>query len=113
MYVVPLPSERCTTVMLVLGNVAPEFSAAMAGSFHFLMWPRKMLASVVESRFSELTPEMLNAIETTPRVTGIWVSVSGPPADVMSAAAIGTSVAPKSTVFLMNCWMPAPEPTAW
>ena len=31
--------------------------------------------------------------------------------DVISAAVIGTSLAPKSTVFLVNCWMPAPEPT--
>ena len=89
--------------MLEPGSETPEFSAAMAGSFHLLMWPRKIPARVSASRFSLSTPERLNAMETTPNVTGICVSESGPPADVMSAPAIGTSVAPKSTVFLTNC----------
>ena len=56
---------------------------------------------------------MLKAIEMTPSVAGICVRVSGPPADAMSAAAMGTSLAPKSTVPAMNCLMPAPEPTDW
>ncbi len=30
-----------------------------------------------------------------------------------SAALSGTSVAPKSTVLAVNCWMPPPEPMAW
>jgi len=46
-------------------------------------------------------------------VVGISTRVSAPPAAVSSACVIGTSLAPKSTVPLVYCWMPAPEPTAW
>src|SRR5437764_14960953 len=42
--VVPEESERWTTVIDVLGSLTPGFSAAIAGSFHFLTVPRKMFA---------------------------------------------------------------------
>jgi len=100
-------------VIALLGSVVPELMAAIFGSFQFLILPRKIPAKVSGSRFSLLTPLTLNATDTTPSVVGIWVSAESPPAEVMSVAPIGTSLAPKSTVFLMNCWMPAPEPTAW
>ena len=45
MYVVPEPSERCTTTMSVAGNETPAFTLAIAGSFHFVTLPRKMSAS--------------------------------------------------------------------
>ena len=44
MYVVPEPSDRCTTVMSLFGRFTPEFSFAIAGSFHFVILPRKMSA---------------------------------------------------------------------
>src|SRR5689334_7418351 len=44
--VVPEPSDRCTTVIDVLGRVTPGLSAAMAGSFQFLICTWKILASV-------------------------------------------------------------------
>ena len=47
--VVPDSSERWQTVMSVLGSFTPEFSAAIAGSFHFLILPRKMSATVAPS----------------------------------------------------------------
>src|SRR5215469_5486294 len=40
--VVPLPSERVTTVILVSGIVAPGLDFAIAGSFHVVIFPRKI-----------------------------------------------------------------------
>ena len=40
--VVPEESERWMTVIVVRGSVTPGFSAAIAGSFHVLILPRKM-----------------------------------------------------------------------
>ena len=40
MYVVPEPSERCATVTSVSGSLTPGFSFAIAGSFHFVIFPR-------------------------------------------------------------------------
>ena len=60
MYVVPEPSDRCTTVMSVPGRLTPAFSFAIAGSFHFVILPRKMSASSAPVNFScALTPGML------------------------------------------------------
>src|SRR5689334_21493999 len=44
--VVPDSSERCTAVMAVSGSLAPEFCAAIAGSFHLVIWLSKILARV-------------------------------------------------------------------
>ena len=44
--VVPEESERKIGVMAVSGSVAPAFSAAIAGSFHLVIWPWKILAMV-------------------------------------------------------------------
>src|SRR6266699_3785113 len=41
---VPDESERWATVIAVLGNVTPGFSAAIAGSFHFVMSRWKIFA---------------------------------------------------------------------
>jgi len=40
----------------LFGKVVPLLSAAIAGSFQFLIWPRKMFASVEPSRLRPLTP---------------------------------------------------------
>ena len=50
-FVVPDSSERCTTVMLVLGSLTPGFWLVISGSFHFLTLPRKMSAIVGPSSF--------------------------------------------------------------
>ena len=56
--VVPDESERWTTVMSVLGSETPLLSLAIAGSFHLVIFLRKMSASVEPSssgRTSRLT----------------------------------------------------------
>ena len=45
--VVPEPSARCATVIAVDGSVTPGLSAAIAASFHVLIFSEKILASVV------------------------------------------------------------------
>src|SRR6476661_3782099 len=50
--VVPDSSERWTTVMFDDGRLTPGFIFAMAGSFHFLIFPRKMFAIVGPSSLS-------------------------------------------------------------
>src|SRR5947209_16558444 len=58
--VVPEESDRWTTVIDVLGRLSPGFSALIAGSFHVLILPMKMSASVGPSSFRPLlTPERL------------------------------------------------------
>src|SRR2546428_13642921 len=52
--VVPDSSERWTTWIGLAGRLTPEFSAAMAGSFQALIFPRKMLAADVPSGLSPL-----------------------------------------------------------
>ena len=59
-FVVPDESERCTTVIVVLGRLTPGFSAAIAELFHFVIFPRKMFASVGPSSFRPvLMPDTL------------------------------------------------------
>ena len=58
--VVPELSERWAIVIFVLGSETPGFSFAIAGSFHVVIWPMKICASVSPSmcrRF--LTPGRL------------------------------------------------------
>src|SRR6266496_1247524 len=49
LYVVPLLSLRWITVMAKSGRVLPLFSCLIAGSFHFLILPRKMPATALPS----------------------------------------------------------------
>jgi len=51
MLVVPEPSERWTVVMAWFGRVVLGFRAVIAGSFQFVMVPRKMLAMTVPVRW--------------------------------------------------------------
>jgi len=44
--VVPEPSARWTAVIAFAGSVAFGLSAAIAGSFHSVIWPWKIFASV-------------------------------------------------------------------
>ena len=57
--VVPEESERKIGVMAVSGRVLPSLSAAMAGSFHLVSWPWKILASVSPLSTSPSTPSTL------------------------------------------------------
>ena len=50
-FVVPDSSERWTTVMSVPGSFRSGFRLVIAGSFHFLILPRKMSAAVAPSSF--------------------------------------------------------------
>jgi hypothetical protein len=56
LFVVPEPSERCTTVIGLLGRLAPVLSATMAGSFQVLMSRWKIFASVSALNWSLSTP---------------------------------------------------------
>src|SRR6476619_3398179 len=51
LYVVPDPSERKIGVIRRFGMSAPLFSALIAGSFQFVIWPRKIFEIVFPSRF--------------------------------------------------------------
>ena len=57
---VPEESERWAMVIAVLGRVTPGLSAAIAGSFHFVILPWKMLAMTgADSCSGLLTPDRL------------------------------------------------------
>src|ERR1700722_7284047 len=57
--VVPEPSERCTTVIVVDGNVTPGLAALIAGSSHFVILVEKISASVLSESCSLATLERL------------------------------------------------------
>ncbi len=110
-WVVPEPSERCDTVMAVAGSLSPGFSAAMAGSFHLVMAPRKMLAAVTPSSFSlpDSMPGRLKTMVTPPITVGTCTSLAAS----SSFSERGASVPPKSTVLALICLMPPEEPMPW
>src|SRR5258705_6059008 len=68
--VVPDASVRCTTAIAVDGKVAPEFSAAILGSFHVVIDPMKMPARVSALSWSLSTPLTLNATVIGPPTIG-------------------------------------------
>src|SRR4029077_15938092 len=59
MAVVPEESGPTARVIGVLGRLAPELSALMAGSFQVLILPEKMPAMGAGESFRSLTPERL------------------------------------------------------
>lgn len=59
LFVVPESSERCTAVMLASGRVAPALVAAIFGSFHLVILPAKMPATVSASSLRSFTPSTL------------------------------------------------------
>src|SRR5450830_333565 len=112
MEVGPEPSARWTTWIAVDGSVTPGLSAAMAGSFHFVIVPRNIFAIVAPSRLSGfVTSGRLYETTTAPRQVGSWMN--GAETLAGSEASSDTSVTPKSTVLEMNCCTPPPEPIAW
>ena len=86
----------------------------MAGSFQVFTLPAKMPATVSGESLRPLTPERLYSTAMPPPVQGmVWTWPPLATAAASSVADMGTSVAPKSMVPAVNCWMPAPEPTPW
>src|SRR5215831_17034624 len=69
-WVVPEPSDRWATVMLVDGRLAPGLSAAMAGSFHVFTVREKILAIVSGDNWSLSIPFTLYDIVIGPNSTG-------------------------------------------
>ena len=79
--VVPESSERCTGVIVVLGSLAPGLSAAIAGSFHFVILPLKMSAIVGAESWSLSTPSRL-------KTTAIGLTYAGTSIARLAAAAL-------------------------
>src|SRR5438270_825027 len=76
--VVPDPSDRCTTWMPALGRVAPELSALMAGSSHFLIFPAKIPDRVAGDSSRLVTPGRLYSTAMPPAIHGICTTAPGP-----------------------------------
>ena len=93
------------------GSLMPGFSLAMAGSSHFLILPRKILASVGPSitRSPGFTPSTLMTGTMPPITIGNWAR----PNSSSSLPGSGASDAPKVTVLALICLMPPPEPIDW
>jgi hypothetical protein len=98
-------------VIAVSGSFALGFSLAIAGSFQVFTEPRKMSASTAPLRVSSLAliPGRLNTATTPPITAGNCSR----PFLFRSSPDIGSSDAPKSTVFEVICLTPPPEPIAW
>src|SRR5438874_6591179 len=77
--VVPDPSDRCTTWMPALGRLAPELSALIAGSSHFLIFPAKIPASVRGESLRLVTLGRLYSTAMPPATHGICTTAPGPP----------------------------------
>src|SRR5205085_1028491 len=100
--------------MPVDGRLALELSFLMRGSFQVLTLPAKMPATAAGESLRSVMPERLYSTAMPPPVHGIvctWPPLATAPCS--SAADMGMSLAPKSMVPAVNCWMPAPEPTPW
>src|ERR1700758_2889481 len=95
-------------VIFVLGRLTPLLSAAIAGSFHVVIWPEKILASVGPSMCSRfLTPGRLYMIDVPPSAHGIC---SQPLQALNWSGVSGASLAPKSTVREVIAAIPPPDP---
>src|SRR5919198_4698271 len=96
------------TVMPRFGRLLPMLSFLIAGSSHFRIFPRKMLARTPPVRcrwFGSESPRY--AIDVADSAQGIWTQ----PLHAANCSGVsGASLAPKSTVRLMICWIPPPEP---
>ena len=106
----PDSSARTSRVMGSAGRRSDGLRAAMRASFHCLIWPPKMSASVGPSSRKEplATPGRLTTGTMAPTTVGIWINC----ALANASASSGESVAPKSTLRARACWMPSPEPVA-
>ena len=83
--------------MGVLGSVIPGFRAVIAGSFHVVIVPAKILPIVSPSNFRPLgMPGRLYTTTTGACTSGICTT--GPLAFAMSESDMNASESPKSTV---------------
>src|SRR6476469_500510 len=116
--VVPDSPVRKKTLIAVAGSAVPLLIVAMAGSFHMVILPLKMLAMTSGVSTSLSTPLTLNGTEIGPVTIGLFQA--GEP-QVLSAASCCTtpstasvfsaeSEPAQSTWPAMNCLMPVPEP---
>src|SRR6476619_6602857 len=99
--------------MSASGRLAPLLSAAMAGSFHLVIWPWKILASTSPLMTSLSAPSTLYASATGPNTSGRFHA--GLPPQRSSALGPCSSLSAesepaKSTCFARNWSTPAPEP---
>ena len=111
--VVPEPSERWTTAIAVSGSVTPALFAAIFGSFHLVILPRKMSATLAPSSWSLCD---IRDVEDDDDRTESGREVKDLHAGLIAAISesfIAASEAPKSTVCWVMAVMPAPEPLAW
>src|SRR5437868_14366992 len=100
--------------MPVVGRVTPELSFLMAGAFQVLILPEKMPATASGESLRSGTPGRLYSTAMPPPVHGmVCTRPPLPTAAASSVADIGTSLAPKSMVPAVNCWMTAHAPTPW
>src|SRR6476659_8222121 len=107
--VVPEESDRTARVIAVLGRLAPELSALIAGSFQVLILPEKMPAMVAGDSFRSLTPDRLYDIVIGPMMTGKYSTVL-PWKLALSLSAIGEAEPAKLTVPAARSVRPLPEP---
>ncbi|KAG0920620.1 hypothetical protein G6F31_020648 [Rhizopus arrhizus] len=98
-------------MMSAEGSLRAGFRALMALSSHFLILPRKMSASTGPDSFS--LPGSTPSTLTTDTVPPITAGNCSRPFFSRSAAFMGSSEAPKSTVLAMICCWPPPEPIDW
>ena len=108
--VVPEPSERCATVIVVDGSVTPGLSAVIAASSHFLTFNEKILARVVPLSWRVFTSGRLYDTVIGAATVGKFSTV--PPWYEPSSSGLGRlSVPAKSTVLVCSAVLPDPDPT--
>src|SRR5205085_518169 len=112
--VVPDESDRWKVTIVALGRLTPEFSAVIAGSFHFVTVPAKIFASTSGVTVRLLTPGTLYATAIGPITIGMSIALLPAP---QRASALGCSSdfsaesEPANEVWsLMKSCTPAPEP---
>jgi hypothetical protein len=99
-------------VIFFAGNGTPPLRAAIAGSFHIVIWPRK---DVRERLAVELQRTGLDAGHVDHRhdAADHRKETARVPNFASSSGLSGASDDPKSTVPALICAMPPPEPIDW
>ena len=107
--VVPEESERTARVIGVLGRLTPGLSAAIAGSFQFLILAWKMFAMTVGVSFRVADPRQVVRHVIGPMMTGKYSTVL-PLKLAVSSDGIGESEPAKLTAPEARSVRPLPEP---
>src|ERR1700737_3900468 len=106
--VVPDPSERCTVVIGVEGNLTPGLSPAMAGSAQVVVLLAKIPAMVAGPNVNLDTPDRW--YDTVMGAATVGKYNTPPVYLARSAAAMGVSVPAKSTSLPCRSVNPLPDP---